>query len=106
LDALDRLSLYFCLGEGGDITIEGVPLNDEREVDWQLRSVGENRYTLNPYPFRREPLELALLERRIPKRRYVDEGDLQHVLTAAPFYSAPFTLRSGAAKSEFYTAGA
>ena len=61
LDALDRLSLYFCLGEGGDITIEGVPVNDEREVDWQLRAVGENRYTLDPYPFRREPLELALL---------------------------------------------
>jgi hypothetical protein len=107
LDALDRLSLYFCLGEGGDTTIEGVPLNDEGgEVDWQLRVVGENRYTLDPYPFRREPLEFALLERRIPKRRYMDEGDLQKVLTAAPFYNARFTLRSGAAKNESYAVGA
>ena len=106
LDALDRLSLYFCLGEGGDITIEDVPVNEQSEVDWQLREVGENRYTLDPYPFRREPLEFALLERRIPKRRYTDEGDLQKVLTAAPFYNARFTLRSGAAKNESYAVGA
>ena len=106
LDALDRLSLYFCLGEGGDITIEDVPVNEQSEVDWQLREVGENRYTLDPYPFRREPLELALLERRVPKRRYMDEGDLQKVLTAAPFYNARFTLRSGAAKNESYAVGA
>ena len=106
LDALDRLSLYFCLGEGGDITIEDVPVNEQSEVDWQLRGVGENRYTLDPYPFRREPLEFALLERRIPKRRYMDEGDLQTVLTAAPFYNARFTLRSGAAKNESYAVGA
>lgn len=106
LDALDRLSLYFCLGEGGDITIEDVPVSEQSEVDWQLREVGENRYTLDPYPFRREPLEFALLERRIPKRRYVDEGDLQKVLTAAPFYNARFTLRSGAAKNESYAVGA
>jgi hypothetical protein len=106
LDALDRLSLYFCLGEGGDITIEDVPVSEQSEVDWQLREVGENRYTLDPYPFRREPLEFALLERRIPKRRYMDEGDLQTVLTAAPFYNARFTLRSGAAKNESYAVGA
>jgi hypothetical protein len=106
LDALDRLSLYFCLGEGGDITIEDVPVSEQSEVDWQLREVGENRYTLEPYPFRREPLEFALLERRIPKRRYMDEGDLQNVLTAAPFYNARFTLRSGAAKNESYAVGA
>ena len=106
LDALDRLSLYFCLGEGGDITIEDVPVNEQSEVDWQLWEVGENRYTLDPYPFRREPLEFALLERRIPKRRYTDEGDLQKVLTAAPFYNARFTLRSGAARNESYAVGA
>jgi hypothetical protein len=106
LDVLDRLSLYFCLGEGGNITIEDVPVSEQSEVDWQLREVGENRYTLEPYPFRREPLEFALLERRIPKRRYMDEGDLQNVLTAAPFYNARFTLRSGAAKNESYAVGA
>ncbi len=107
LDALDRLSLYFCLGEGGDITIEGVTVSDERgEVDWQLRALAGNQYTLDPYPFRREPLEFALLERRIPKRRYMDERDLQQVLTAAPFYNARFTLKSGAAKNESFAVSA
>jgi Protein of unknown function (DUF3891) len=106
LDALDRLSLHFCLGEGGDITIEGVPVNDQgEEVDWQLRAVGNNKYTLDPYPFRREPLEFALLERKIPRRRYMDDSDLQQVLTAAPFYNEQFTLRRGAAKNESYAVG-
>jgi hypothetical protein len=36
----------------------------------------------------------------------MDEGDLQKVLTAAPFYNARFTLRSGAAKKESYAVGA
>jgi hypothetical protein len=107
LEALDRLSLYFCLGEGGDTTIEGVPVSDERgEVDWQLRAGGGKQYTLDPYPFRREPLEFALLERRIPKRRYMSEGDLQQVLTAAPFYNVRFTLKSGVAKNESYAVSA
>ena len=107
LEALDRLSLYFCLGEGGDTTIEGVPVSDERgEVDWQLRVGGGNQYTLDPYPFRREPLEFALLERRIPKRRYMSEGDLQQVLTSAPFYNVRFTLKSGVAKNESYAVSA
>ncbi len=107
LDALDRLSLYFCLGEGGDITIEGVPVSEQLgEVDLLLRAAGGNQFTLDPYPFRRDPLEFALLERRIPKRRYTDEGDLQNVLSASPFYNVRFTLRPGAVKDESYAVGA
>jgi hypothetical protein len=107
LDALDRLSLHFCLGANEDITIEGVPLDDEgREADWQLRVAGENQYTLDPYPFRREPLEFAILARRIARRRYTDEADLQKVLAAAPFYNIRLTLRPGAVKDEFFAVSA
>jgi hypothetical protein len=99
LDALDRLSLYFCLGANGDTTIESVPVNDEgKEVDWQLRSVGGGQFTLEPYPFRRDLLEIAILARHIPKRRYADEADLQKVLTAVPFFNLHFTLRPAARK--------
>jgi len=102
LEALDRLSLYFCLGSGEDTTIEGVPMNEGgKEVDWQVRASGDNQFTIFPYPFRRDPLEFAILARRIPKRRYVDEGELQAVLAAAPFFNIPFTLRSRRAVNSY-----
>lgn len=97
LDALDRLSLHFCTGAANDIAIEGVPVDDEgREVDWELRGTDGNVFTLDPYPFRRDPLEFAILARRIPKARYTEDIELQKVLTAAPFFNMKFTLQSGA----------
>lgn len=100
LEVLDRLSLYFCLGSAEDSSIDGVPVNDSgNETDWQLRPASGNQFTLYPYPFRRDPLEFAILARRIPKRRYVDEGELQAVLAAAPFFNIPFTLRSRSAST-------
>ena len=106
LGALDRLSLYFCLEPDYDTTIEGVPINEYGgDVDWELRAAGENQFTLDPYPFRRAPLEFAILARRIPKRRYLDDGDLQHVLCTAPFYQIRFTLRPGAGQERSYAVG-
>src|ERR1700676_896812 len=99
LDALDRLSLYFCLGANADTTIESVPVNAEgREVDWQLRSTGGGQFTLDPYPFRREPLEIAIIARHIPKRRYADEAVLQKEIITAPFFNMHFTLRPAVRK--------
>lgn len=107
LDALDRLSLYFCLGNQSDITLEGVPVDDEGgEVDWELRSAGGDEYSLAPYPFRRDPLEFAILARRIPKVRYTDDSELQKALAAAPYFNMKFLLRSGAASESTYAAGA
>lgn len=107
LDALDRLSLYFCLGNQTDITLEGVPVDDEGgEVDWELRSAGGDEYSLAPYPFRRDPLEFAILARRIPKVRYTDDSELQKALAAAPYFNMKFLLRSGAASESTYAAGA
>jgi hypothetical protein len=107
LDALDRLSLFFCLGGGEEAIIEGVPVNDEGgEVDWELRRAGKDEFTLAPYPFRREPLEFAILARRIPKRRYTEDGELQQVLTGAPYYNIRFTLKPGVAKNRPYAASA
>jgi hypothetical protein len=106
LEALDRLSLYFCLGSAEDGSIEGVPVNDKgSEVDWQVRPTGDNQFTIYPYPFRRDPLEFAILARRIPKRRYVDESDLQAVLAAAPFFNIRFAVRSRSAVNTSFAAG-
>jgi hypothetical protein len=106
LDALDRLSLFFCLGATEDATIEGVPVDDEgREVDWEIRGAGKNQFTLAPYPFRRDPFEFAILARRIPKRRYTEEVELQKVLAGAGFYNVRYTLRAGITHNRSYVAG-
>jgi hypothetical protein len=106
LQAMDRLSLFFCLGGADHTTIEGVPVNDGGlEVDLEVRTVGKNQFTITPYPFRREPLEIAIVARRIPKRRYTDDIDLQKVLTAALFFQMRFTLRAGAGNDRAFGAG-
>lgn len=105
LAALDRLSLYFSLGADHDTTIEGVPMNDAGvEADWELRAAGGNEFTLDPYPFRRDPLEFALLARRIPRRRYMDDMDLQAVLSTASFFQMKFTLRPGMGRDRAFAA--
>ena len=107
LDALDRLSLFFCLGASDETAIDGVPIDDEgKEADLFVRPAGHNQFTVDPYPFRRDPLDFAILARRIPKRRYADDADLQTVLTAAPFYNICYTLRSRLAVGSAYAIGA
>jgi hypothetical protein len=103
LEALDRLSLHFCLGPSEDTTIEGLPTDIEGgEVDWEVRNTGTNQFTIHPYPFRREPLDFAILARRIPKRRYTDDSDLQTVLGTAPFFNIRYSVRShGVTNSSF-----
>lgn len=106
LEALDRLSLYFCLGATEDASIDGVPVDDAgNEVDWEVRPAGPNQYTIKPYPFRRDPLEFAILARRIPRQRYPNEGEFQSTLSAAPFFNIPFTVRSRSASRTTFVAG-
>ena len=103
LEALDRLSLYFCLGTGEDSSIDGVPVDDTGiEAEWEVRPTTAGQFTIYPYPFRRDPLSFSILARRIPKRRYVDESELQSVLASAPYFNIPLTIRSrSAATSSF-----
>ena len=101
LEALDRLSLYFCLSSmPHDATIEGVPVDDQgSEVDWELRPAGPNAVSLGPYPFRREPLPVSILARRVPKRLYTNSLDFQKTLARAPYSALNFTLHAGGALS-------
>ena len=101
LEALDRLSLYFCMSSTPqDATIEGVPVDDQgSEVDWELRPGGPNAVSLGPYPFRREPLQVSILARRVPKRLYTGSLDFQKTLARAPYTALNFTLHPGGALS-------
>jgi hypothetical protein len=96
LEALDRLSLYFCMGTMDDATIEGVPVRDgEEPVDWDLRRQGEHAATLGPYPFDRNPLEFSILTRRVPSRFYASDEDFQRTLGRASYLAMRFELRAG-----------
>lgn len=101
LEALDRLSLYFCMSlTPHDATIENVPVDDQgSDVDWELRPDGAAAVSLGPYPFRREPLQISILIRRVPKRMYIDSLDFQKTLARAAYTALNFTLHAGGALS-------
>jgi len=101
LEALDRLSLYFCMSSvPHDATIDAVPVDDQgSDVDWELRPHGPNAVALGPYPFRREPLHVSILVRRVPKRLYANSLEFQNTLARAPYSALNFTLHPGGALS-------
>jgi hypothetical protein len=95
LEALDRLSLYFCFAPREDATIDQVPTDDQGgETDWDVRPEEGNSVTLAPYPFRRNPMDFSILARRIPKRVYGDDLDLQKTIARAPYFAMKFSLRA------------
>jgi hypothetical protein len=106
LEALDRLSLYFCMGPLESATIDAVPADYQgKEVDWNLQPEGSHAVTLEPYPFRRDPLEISILTRRIPRHRYADDADFQKTLGQAPYFALKFTVRAGGAHMRARGAG-
>jgi hypothetical protein len=96
LEALDRLSLYFCLRPPEDASIEAVPANEEGgEVDWELRVGAANNITLAPYSFRRTPLSISILARKVPKRLYGDQADFHRELSQSSYFALQYTLKAG-----------
>jgi Protein of unknown function (DUF3891) len=99
LEALDRLSLYFCLAPLDGTTIDAVPVNANGiEADWDLQPAGNTSVTLKPYPFQKDPLEISILARRVPKRPYADEHEFQKILAQAPYFAMNFTLSADGAR--------
>jgi hypothetical protein len=104
LESLDRLSLYFCLNTLENATIDNVPLCGENEaVDWLVCRESPT-VTLDPYPFRKTPLEFSILARRLPKRVFGHDGDFQRALALAPYFAVDFTLRPGTTANNVETA--
>ena len=100
LEALDRLSLYFCMSALDDAMIDGVPVDSHgSEVDWEVQPKPGNVVSISPYPFRREPLQISILTRRVPKRLYTNSLEFQKTLAQAPYAGISFTLRAGNALS-------
>jgi hypothetical protein len=99
LEALDRLSLYFCLVPLDGSTIDAVPVNGNgSEADWDLQPAGDSFVTLKPYPFQKDPLEISILARRVPKRPYADENEFHKILAQAPYFAINFTVSGDGAR--------
>src|SRR5437870_12449081 len=85
LEALDRLSLYFCMGPLEAATIDAVPADYHgNEVDWNLQPEGNTAVALEPYPFGRDPAEVSIRARRNPRRRYCEETEFHKPLAQRP----------------------
>jgi len=95
LEALDRLSLHFCMNPQQDAMVDAVPVNEQGEdADLELHAEGAGVIAVAPYPFRRDPLSFSIMARRVPKRIYSDDLDFQKTLAAAQFFPMKFTLRA------------
>jgi len=98
LEALDRLSLYFCMGGANDATIDGVPLDDAgTEVDLEMRPMGLNAVSIGPYPFRKQPMEISILARRVLKRMYANSEEFQKTLGLSSYTALNFTVHADGA---------
>jgi Protein of unknown function (DUF3891) len=99
LEALDRLSLYFCLAPLDGATIDTVPINTNgQEADWELQPEGKNVVSIKPYPFAKDPMPISILARRVPKRPYADQNEFYKILAQAPYFAIDFTLSADGAR--------
>jgi hypothetical protein len=80
-------------------TIDAVPVNGNgSEADWDLQPSGNKLVTVKPYPFAKDPLEISILARRIPRRPYTEENEFQKILAQAPYFAMNFTLSANGAR--------
>lgn len=107
LEAVDRLSLYFCMGPREVTILESVPVDNEgSDADLIVSPVAGNTFTLSPFPFRRDPIEFGIQGRYVPKCRYSSDAELQRALTPASYSLTKFTLRSADAQANSFSATA
>jgi Protein of unknown function (DUF3891) len=95
LEVMDRLSLHFCMNPQQDVMLEAVPVNDQgEEVDMELHAEGGGLIAIAPYPFRRDPLQVSIMARRVPKKIYSGDQEFQKTLASAQYFPLKFTLRA------------
>jgi len=89
-----------------DVMLDAVPVNDEGdETDMELHTDGAGVTTVAPYPFRRDPLAVSIMARRVPKKIYSGDQEFQKALAAAQHFPLKFTLRERRASGISRVAG-
>jgi hypothetical protein len=95
LQVWDLLSLYICCNEHlKETSIEPVPTSytGERGVCMKLTPVAPMRIKLDPFPFDRPSLEVAMVYRRLSQQVFEDESAFQRAYFEAPQKLAKFTF--------------
>jgi hypothetical protein len=95
LQVWDMLSLYLCSNEHlKEVTIEPVPTSytGERSVCMTLAPVAPTRIKVDPFPFDRPSLEVAMVYRRLAQQVFEDESAFQRAYFEAPQELAKFTF--------------
>jgi len=82
LQVWDLLSLFVCLSDldrpGAEERLAPVPVAvGGRDVEMEVRAMGERRVTVAPYPFDVPVLDAAVPARAIPDRDYAGQEDLR-----------------------------
>jgi hypothetical protein len=99
LQFFDTLTLYFHLRHPSTRTEERyvhVPLDAEHDTDIVLRPLGENRYSLAPFPFAGDVLQVACRGRFVaPFERDKEPADLGAALRALPTVEQTVTFVAG-----------
>jgi hypothetical protein len=95
LQVWDLLSLYVCCNEHlKELSIEPVPTSytGEHSVCIRLAPVAPMRIKVDPYPFDRPSLEVAMVYRRLARQVFKDESAFQRAYFEAPQKLAKFTF--------------
>jgi len=103
--ALDRLSLYFCLGPLEGATIDAVPADYMgTEVDWDLQPEGTTSRLWSPTRFAATRWNQHFGSAN-SEAALCDDLELQKVLAQAPYFGQKFTLRDGGIRMRARVAG-
>ncbi len=91
----DVLSLMLCRGlKSAEIT--GVPIDyTGSEVSIRIESEDGFDYTLSPYPFRQNLIELKIQAKRVDSGKFKSEGQYREVLNNSESKTLDFTIRKG-----------
>jgi hypothetical protein len=95
LQVWDLLSLYICTNEHlKEISIEPVPTSytGGPSACMKLAPVAPMRIKVDPFPFDRPSLEVAMVYRRLAKQVFEDEPAFQRAYFEAPLELAKFTF--------------
>jgi hypothetical protein len=95
LQVWDLLSLYICSNEQlKELSVEPVPTSytRERSVCMTLTPVAPMRIKVDPFPFDRPSLEVAMVYRRLSQQVFENESAFQRAYFEAPQKLANFTF--------------
>lgn len=98
LQFFDTLALYFNMNHANErstASFQHVPLNAGEDITVTIAPVGDRRYSLRPYPFAADPLELSFRGRHMTPMAADDQRRAAEILDEIPYGEETVTLTAG-----------